>query len=118
MAFAPPAHAARGVRITRLMRKQTVVLMILGCWFISGPVHAQLVSIGVKGGIPLTDPIRYNDESRRYVVGPSIEFRLPLHLAVEVDALYSRIGRSYSVSTLSGTAGSIFAIRDRGNSWE
>ena len=89
---------------------------------------AQLVSIGVKGGVPITEPQRFNDESRRYLVGPSIEFRLPLHFAVEVDALYSRVGRSYNyfftynvvppgVGDAVITTGSA-SVRERGNSWE
>ncbi len=61
------------------------------------------------------------DESRPYVVGPSVELRLPKGFAVEVDALYRRVGTSYgySTSTLLGD-GSLtnYYSRVRGNSWE
>lgn len=33
----------------------------------------QSVSFGVKGGIPITDQSPFRDESRPYVVGPSVE---------------------------------------------
>ncbi len=72
-----------------------------------------------------------NDESRRYIVGPSFEAKLPGNFAVEVDALYSRIGNSFPFSRPLGTnlivnSGSATldggivttAIRNRGNSWE
>jgi hypothetical protein len=34
----------------------------------------------------------YKDESRPYTIGPSVEFRLPVGFAVEIDALYRRLG--------------------------
>jgi hypothetical protein len=36
---------------------------------------AQAVSFGVIGGVTLTDPLSYRDESRPYIVGGSIEVR-------------------------------------------
>ena len=70
--------------------------------------------MGVKGGVPLTDPFadrsfqrviatipnpfgppetqtqttRYFGGSRNFVLGPTLELRLPFGLAVEADALY------------------------------
>lgn len=66
------------------------------------------VSLGAKIGAPLTDtfdsPLQYsvgspsqpstysyNARTKGYLVGPSVEVRLPLGLALEVDALYSRL---------------------------
>ncbi len=58
---------------------------------------AQLVSIGVKGGVSLTEHTTANqDESCPYIVGPSIEFRLPAGFAIEAAALYERLGTSAS----------------------
>ena len=68
----------------------------------TAPAFPQLISVGVKGGVPLTDPWQVFGASslrpqlsygvRRYVVGPTAELHLPLHLSFEVDALYRRTG--------------------------
>jgi hypothetical protein len=93
-----------------------------------GTASAQLVSLGVKGGIRFTDASSGQDESRPYVVGPSIEFRLPANFAVEIDALYQRLGNTTQFNFFNGTIspGSngafpnpVSAIyRLRANSWE
>ena len=74
-----------------------------------------LVSIGVKGGIPITDPEVAHDESRRYIVGPSVEVRLPGRFAIEVDALYQRVGNSTSYFNF---ANSLLQSSNRGNQWQ
>src|SRR5690348_2799796 len=85
---------------------------------------AQAISIGVKAGVPFTDAmIQSNDESRPYIVGPSLEVRLPAGFAIEADALYRRIGSSQSAhfAVINGDIGpffSSFSNRVRGNSWE
>ena len=88
---------------------------------------AQLVSFGVKGGVPFLQSNQGGDESPRYIVGPSIEFRLPAGFAIEVDALYRRVG-STSRFGFSGNITIIptpttpyvtsFIERMRGNYWE
>ena len=105
------------------MRKITVVLITLGYSLCIGGASAQLVSVGVKGGVSITDAGRYNDVSRRYIVGPSVEFRLPFRFAAEIDALYTRVGYSYRLlypGELTGTPGATIDVRtrQRGNSWE
>ncbi len=103
------------------MRKYTVVfLSLLGCSFSVSNAQDQRVSFGVKGGVPISSPPGYNDESRRYIVGPSIEIRLPANFALEFDALYQRIGSSFYGSFSdpeNGTAGA-YSSRERGNSWQ
>jgi OmpW family len=85
---------------------------------------AQLVSVGVLGGVRLTDGFRFNDESRIYDVGPSVEVRLPAGFAVEADALYQRVGYSQAfinfVQTSPGVYQSqgVYEYRERGNQWE
>lgn len=76
----------------------------------------QAVTLGVLGGGRATDDVTpfATPESRRYVFGPSIELDLPLRLAIEVDALYHRVGYEYG-STTSDPA---FMERERANSWE
>ena len=86
--------------------------------------NAQLVSVGALGGVRLTDAFHYNDESRIYDVGGSIEVRLPAGFAVEADALYQRVGNSQTlfdfVQTGPGLYQSVGAYirRERGNLWE
>jgi len=77
--------------------------------------YGQSVSVGVAGGVRLTDDISGNvpSESKRYVVGPEVELGLPFGLAVEVDALYRREG----YSSFSGFIGDEWE-RERANSWE
>lgn len=98
------------------MKKHALhVLFLLAA---SGLACAQTVSIGVKGGIPLISPNTYNDESRRYIVGPSIEVRLPAGFAIEADALYQRVGSTNGYSYLQGTGSVTYVSHQRGNSWE
>lgn len=74
----------------------------------------QAVSFGVKGGVPIGDLNANRDESRPYIVGPSVEIRLPANFAIEIDALYRRVGNSLAYPT---PWGAVFN-RDRGNSWQ
>jgi hypothetical protein len=76
------------------MRYLAVILL-------TGPIFAQSLSFGVKGGVPVTDAfstarrdsISYSSVTRRYTIGPTAEIGLPLFgLRVEADALYRRIG--------------------------
>jgi hypothetical protein len=83
-----------------------------------GVAFAQLISVGLKGGIPLTDAAPYKDESRPYTVGASIEVRLPGHFAVEGSALYQRIGNSNRTLLLFAPVNMTSSYRQRGNSWE
>ncbi|HTS48827.1 MAG TPA: outer membrane beta-barrel protein [Bryobacteraceae bacterium] len=85
---------------------------------------AQTVSVGVLGGVPLIDQTYNHDESRPYVIGPSIEVRLLAGFALEADALYQRLGNSFSYQLLdstgvvSGPGPASFANRLRANMWE
>jgi opacity protein-like surface antigen len=82
---------------------------------------AQPVSFGVKGGVNLRgwfliEPGRniYTDESSRYTFGPMLEFRLPCHFAVEVDALYRRYGSTSG----GGIGGFYFSEKSSAGTWE
>ena len=88
---------------------------------------AQLVSFGAKGGVPFLDQNQGGDESRPYIVGPSVEFRLPAGFAVEMDALYRRVGTTSAFGFSSNTIFippltppyvSSFVNRQRGNYWQ
>jgi hypothetical protein len=108
------------------MRTSFLFLVVIA-WVHSAA--GQALSVGVKGGIPLLDQTANNDESRPYLVGPSVEVRLPAGLAIEADALYQRIGNTVSfgygqgVSILTTGFNLLtntlpFISRQRGNSWE
>jgi hypothetical protein len=85
---------------------------------------AQPVSFGLTGGVPLLygaptpccSVQTYTDESRPYTVGGSVEFRLPAKCAIEVDALYRRLGVRDSGFT-AFTTYLVFSDRWRGNAW-
>src|SRR5258708_29899813 len=83
----------------------------------TGVASAQLVSVGALGGVRLTEGFSYDDESRRYIVGGSVEIRLPARFAIEADALYQRVGETNSF--IESLPSSLFFItRERGNSWQ
>ena len=56
-------------------------------------------------------------ESRRYIIGPSVDLSLPLRFSIEVDALYHRVGYQAHVFFPIGDSG-IFSEHQRANSWE
>jgi hypothetical protein len=58
---------------------------------------AQLVCVGALGGVRPTDVFSYDDESKPYAVGGSVEIRLPAQFAIEAGALYERIGQTSSL---------------------
>jgi opacity protein-like surface antigen len=77
---------------------------------------------GVKAGVPLTDffdtvsgpNFGFSSDTKRYLIGPTIELRLPGGLGIEVDALYRRF--NYTAGTT--LAGVITNSRTTGNAWE
>jgi len=80
---------------------------------------AQPIGLGVKGGMPLGDLFEartngFDTETKRYIIGPMLELRLPAGLAIEVDALYSRA----NFSSVLGAAGSVITAPFNTNSWE
>jgi hypothetical protein len=85
--------------------------------FLNGhPAVAQQVAVGVKGGIQTTGDVSGSlaSESKRYIVGPMVEIRLPMRLSFEFDALYRRFGFTGYESSCCGRS----IMRVRANSWE
>jgi len=93
---------------------------------------AQPFSVGVKGGFPLTDGLSnfhqlevgvtthdYSN-SKLYIVGPMIEVRLPLSLAIEFDALYRPVNSSQDVQFFSPaqTVGPVTHSSENVSTWE
>lgn len=83
---------------------------------------SQPVGFGVKAGVPLTSFVSavhsgtfdWDSSTNRYLIGPTVELRLPAGFGVEFDALYRRL--HYSGSGLIGNAFS--TSQTTGNLWE
>lgn len=85
------------------------------------------LSVGVKGGIGLTDAFsnttvpqlngstNFFSGSKDYVVGPMIELRLPLHFAIEADALYRPLNLTTATTS---TVSPGFKTSETYNEWE
>jgi opacity protein-like surface antigen len=95
-----------------------VLLLLVG----AATAYPQSIGFGLKGGVPFTDfteavsrgTFNFNDNTRRYIFGPTFEVRLPFGLAIEVDALYRRFNYNQFIG---GTAGTTF-VSTSGNAWE
>ncbi len=91
---------------------------------VAAPAFPQLLSVGVKGGAPFTDAfntartgsLNYLSDTKRYTVGPTVEFHLPLGFGIEADALYKRIDYTLNAMTASGLAAS--SSLTTANTWE
>jgi Outer membrane protein beta-barrel domain len=109
---------------------KTIILAFGIFLFLGNTARAQAVSIGAIGGVPFTDSTNNGfgrDESRPYVVGASIEVRLPAGFAIEADGIYQPIGTTASFQladilgpgfNLSSAAVTSSSTRTRGNSWQ
>ena len=105
-----------GVQSSYSMRKLALLLLIVnaaGC-----AASAQIVSFGVEGGVPVLDRTQSPDESRPYIIGPSVEVRLPAGFALEAEALYQRIGTTRGFASFPALGITSFTDHERGNSWE
>ena len=80
------------------------------------PGNCQLLSFGIKGGVPLSDA--YSDANlgngatsshlnNHYTIGPTAEIHFPLHLSFEADVLYRH--SRYSATSNIVPAGSASA---------
>jgi len=92
--------------------------------FLGLSAEAQLLSFGIRGGLPLTEAyseltisqssgIQVFTESRGYAIGPMAELHLPLGFSVEADALY----RPINLTTTQGISGATTTPTNL-NSWE
>ena len=84
---------------------------------------AQPFGFGVKAGLPMNDflstarsgHISYDSNTNRYIIGPSVELRLPFGLGIEFDALYRHFGFSSSGADILGNS---FDARTTTGAWE
>jgi hypothetical protein len=96
---------------------KTLPLLLFGCT----ALLAQPLSFGVKGGVPLTDFVdtvsgpsaSVSSATRRYIVGATVELKLPAGFGVEFDALYRRFDYNSTVTLLN-----VVSARTTGNDWE
>ena len=91
------------------------------------PVVGHFISVGVVGGMGVTDAFSNQtipgagasthlySRAKDYIVGPSLEVRLPMHLSVEADGLYRPL-----TQTTTNTVASLgtFTTSRTINSWE
>lgn len=106
------------------------ILTFLIC---AAAVCAQPFSFGVKGGIPATDMVNaatvvagggsltrtsaYQQINHRYIVGPTVELKLPAGFSIELDALYRHL--NYSGQDTSASLTNSSRITDvKANAWE
>ena len=104
--------------VTLRMPFTTWVSRIPAILFLGGHLAVgQQVAVGVVGGVRPTDDTSgsLRSESKRYIVGPMVEIRLPLRLSFEVGALYRRFGFT-GYANQDDLANSI--TRERADSWE
>jgi opacity protein-like surface antigen len=88
----------------------------------STAVLAQPIGFGVKGGVPMTDFLDTVSGSRtsissttnRYIVGPTVELRLPAGFGVEFDALY----RHFRYNSVASLVDAVSTLRASGDAWE
>ena len=79
-----------GASVTYIMRSLSLLFLTAAAAF------SQPISFGVKGGMPMTDFVSAvgsqnftaSAVTNRYIVGPTLELRLPFGLGVEADVLY------------------------------
>jgi len=122
-------------------------MLLLGCTFILSAVAQNWISVGVKGGIPLTDSFadrtfdyafytvqlpfgppsvvsqttRVYSGSKYFVLGPTVEVQLPFGLAFEADGLYrpmeAKIQQPTSLASFLLGLGST-TLSNRIDTWE
>jgi opacity protein-like surface antigen len=88
----------------------------------AGAGLAGPLSVGIRGGIPLTDSFEnvhngnfvLTSTTHRYIVGPTVELRLPAGFGLEFDALYRRLNYDSSSNLVDVFTNN----RTTGNAWE
>lgn len=79
----------------------------------AAPLAAQNISFGVRAGVPLTHVVEtakeglngFEHKPNRWVLGPTVEVRLPLGVGFTVDALYRRLTYDVLGTTINSGTG-------------
>ena len=133
IAQAPSPQFGNGRNAEHILRdmKLSSLLIVTVCLFpitaSAQPFFGRFVSVGITGGAALTDAFSNETAmgvdtdahvfsgSKDYIVGPTLELRLPLNLSVEFDALYGPLNLTL-VNTVIPLG--VFTTRSTVNSWE
>jgi hypothetical protein len=116
-----------------MVGRLTTIFCIAGFSLMNTPaVFAQHISVGVTAGVPFTGGLsdfttpsnvlnqvtHTYSNSHQYIVGPMIEVRLPLNLAIEADALYRPINTATNVIATTGSSQVMFQSSVNVATWE
>jgi hypothetical protein len=96
------------------------------------PACAGLFSLGVKGGVPLTGffnkgvsigfgDAAFSSYTNPYIIGPTVEWRLPANLGIELNALYRHFNYNLSYTVGKDYCCLIYLVSSSpttGGSWE
>jgi len=105
--------------------KYFLTLLGFSLFFSSSAFALGPFSLGVKGGVSLTDAFsdhtdtsfgttqRTYSDARDYIVGPMVELRLPFGLGIEADGLYRPLSFASQLLSPAGASSS-----ERIASWE
>ena len=118
----------RSVLVRELHRVQAAVKMRLLGLFALGAFSAfsQPVTFGVKGGVPLTDFLNAKQfppgtsvetatsTTNPYILGPTVELRLPANFSVEFDALFRHFRYQWALDLIANDS----QTTATGNAWE
>jgi opacity protein-like surface antigen len=99
------------------MKKTLWLSLLLASAGVAGPL-----SVGIRGGIPLTDffdnvnngNFVLTSTTNRYIIGPTVELRLPAGFGLEFDALYRHLNYNASFNAVDVFTNN----RTTGNAWE
>jgi opacity protein-like surface antigen len=99
-----------------------MIKTILFIFVSAAAAFSQPIGFGLKVGLPLTEAFNtsagpagsYTSDTKRYIIGPQIELRLPAGLGIEFDALYTKL----NFSSVSGAAGSVVNAATDADAWE
>jgi hypothetical protein len=96
------------------------------------PIHAQAIAVGAKIGAPLTNVVHtagdiggrpFQTSVKRLAIGPVLDVRLPLGLALEFGAIYKRFDQQAGQYQVIAEPGipyqvQITTVSKMGKSWE
>lgn len=97
-----------------------VAVGVVGGAFLKDLFDSQSRSYYIPGSGQIYTTPSYGDaREKRYLVGPSVEVRLPYRLSVEFDALYSRLnGELYNPATVGQGLTPVTSYALTANRWE
>src|SRR5882762_5701148 len=108
------------------------ILRLASIFALAVPIHAQALSVGAKIGAPLTNVVQttgdiggrpFHASVKRLAIGPVVDVRLPLGLALEFGAIYKRFDQQAGQYQVIAEPGApyqvqITTVSKTGGSWE